>query len=390
MNTKPIVKLTSGQWKSLLERVVAREQGIPQRLAQRGEGELLNAPKGMIPVGGGPPEVDFLFGKAPPRYLAGEASSYRGLSPELGFQSPGPLESLAGIAHKDPAQAMVDNIRAQALKVGPGELGVQTELPLLIPRDLSLQGQWREGLRAGSPRAWPAPSVVQSPRGAALQATLGGEGQRARMPSAIDQIMAQSPESERLMGRLRLLSEEARDTPGGAFRDFPLDEARALYKERPDLYAPGGVPKPVKRLSVAPLTPEEIGPGALKDITSPRINYETLKYRGVETPFEQKARSEASKTIGAPADIKEVLSTAELLERMWKFMGGKRSVSGHMWEMLKKGSSGKARLIDTREYFIRSGLRWREDPSKFAKQWPREAKLLNEIWGELEKEVGGL
>ena len=214
-------------------------------------------------------------------------------------------------------------------------------------------------------------------------------------PSVVDEVMASQAPRAQVMSRLSRQREGVPfSEPAMETRDYPYAEARMKYvkdpwsEENPGGFKPVSSSTPaVKRLRTVPEgSPHDSGGG---------LDYSEIKYKSVETPFERKARKLAEeprireKGVETPS-LPEIISTATMLERMWQLMGGKRGVAGHTWNQLRLSSRGKTKPVDTKEYFIRSGLRWREDPEKFSKVWPREAKILTGIWDEMSAKAGGV
>ena len=206
-------------------------------------------------------------------------------------------------------------------------------------------------------------------------------------PAPIDEVMASEPPRSVVMARLARQKEGIPFTePSLIEKDYPYFEARRKYvmdpysEENLGGYKPVNVASPkVKHLRTVP---EGVTRGKNQDMGG-GLNYSELRYKSVETPFERKVRKEAKAEPEIKASLEEIIHTGRTLENMWLLLGGKRSASGHTWNLLRQSSPGRNKVVDTKDYFIRSGLRWREDPVKFARQWPREAKLLNSIWDEL-------
>ena len=367
---KPILSITNSQRRRLLERIVLRTEGQPPRISgsamQRGEEGMLPSLEGGVPIGETLPAAP---GFPLPPYLRGAERSIRG--------GGGDIERYAGTNYRSPEQSMIDSIRAQSMG------SAQTELPLTSSKytagPTTRQDKWKASqLMRG--QAWPMPTAAKAPGGGAVTLSKGGGAGQA--PSPVDQVMRTQPETERLMGRLNVKGGGV-DTGKPAFRDYPLIEAKMRYRQHPELYAPGGVPSPVKTLSA------EL-PRSLNELTGRGAGkYERLKFKSVETSLERKARTTLPHAAKKEASLDEIITTAEKLEEYWKFIGGKRGKAGKAWEMLRQGSSGRHKVKDTKDYFIRSGLRWRDDPEKFTKQWPREARILEGLWGEIEKAVVG-
>ena len=208
---------------------------------------------------------------------------------------------------------------------------------------------------------------------------------------------------------------------GGALvdqpRDYPYVEAYMRHarakKANPD--KPQLFTKPYT--SVPPAEVMSIGRSGRPGEVAPGIVHEQRVYRPVagETAdrtlsasraVEAEKRREASmarqkfekqaQTVQASAQAvtkqttpgDEILKQGLLLDRMWKFVGGKRTYTGKAWEVYRRGSRGRVKPKDARDYFLRCGLRWLEDPDTFAKNSPREAKSLKEIWNRFNAEFG--
>ena len=326
MNVKPILKLTESQYKRLLERVVKREQGQAPRIA----GEAMQEPFSSRLAQGS------------------EGIPVGGMPPDtLNFP-----KSMPGAG-----SSQMNMLRGGAADVLGGSTAAANPNRLASPQS----------------RLGPSGGVVLPPRVNVNRGT-----------SDVSKLMRGDPRSSQLMARLKM------QKPGVPFseptlieKEYPYEEARRLYQSNPHSmtniqgFAPGSVPPRVKILKS---TPE----GA--ELTEKR-------YRSVETPFERKARKVADEpTIRekgkAEPSLPEILSTATVLERMWQLMGGKRGMAGKTWDRLRESARGRHRIADTKEYFIRSGLRWREDPEKYVASHPREGKLLMSIWDELSKSAG--
>ena len=75
--------------------------------------------------------------------------------------------------------------------------------------------------------------------------------------------------------------------------------------------------------------------------------------------------------------VEQQVQAALIADQLWKDGGGSDSLGGSIWEDLKD-KSGKD-LESARDYFIRCFVRWSNDPEKFAKNNPTEAKLIQQL-----------
>lgn len=380
----PILKLTASQYKRLLERIILREEGRAPAISR----EAMSRPniignirpsEGGIPVGGLPPAAP---GFPLPEYLKGALTKDLPLpssgSPAdvLRVGEPGVVRARAGIDWRDPDLAIAQQIKAGEHIPPGGQLPLDLVTPNRVRKQFSLNEE-------ASGLSWPWPKPPVPGKGVAHPPVADVE----QLPSTIDEVMASEPPRELIMARLARQQEGVPfSEPAMIAQDYPYFEARRKYikdpwsETNPGGYKPVGIPKGVKHLRTVPEgSPEDMGGG---------ISYTAKKYRTVETPFERRARQEAGANATAKTpSLSEVLTTAGTLERMWTFMGGKRSISGKIWNRLREQGPGRNKVKDTRDYFIRCGLKWREDPAKFSRQYPRETKLLNQIWDELNPKV---
>jgi len=299
-----------------------------------------------------------------------------------------PILKLTAAQYKRLLERVISREPGQASRIAPEALrGATTTTPsgsmMNFPGEM---GKPRPDLLTGGMGQIPLlrrnPTTMSMP-GAPIQ---------MRGSSAVDEVMATQPPRELIMSRLRQQKEGVPFTePTLIERDYPFIEAKMRYLKNPATEANPGGYIPVNAVTRGYKRLRGVVPGSAEDVTGKAkkgLSYEKVRFKSVESQFEQKARRAAQEPEAmGKASLPEIISTATLLERMWQLMGGKRSVSGHFWESLRKGSPGKTQVKDTKDYFIRSGLRWREDPVKFARQWPREAKLLTGIWDELSKGV---
>ena len=227
-------------------------------------------------------------------------------------------------------------------------------------------------------------------------------GQASLDPSAeakpmIDSVMGQAPAVEKNYGRLYEPIQSGQEMIGKQPRDYQLPEAMGRYMNRGN----------------EPLTAHK-GPIPPADVLSTqggKVSYERRNF--VDVPTESVHRSEAAAVdVGADLKKRKVLTQAEksagkvegtgtgampaeklvkkamILDSMWKFIGGGRSTTGRLWKQYSKTAKGRRKVQDPRDYFIRSGLRWMDDPEKYSKTAGRESRSLDTIWKEFQAEYG--
>lgn len=248
-----------------------------------------------------------------------------------------------------------------------------------------------------------------------------------------DRVMNTEPQSQEIMAQL------FRNKPGVPIMDavpetevaaFPWAEAKMKYIDRPYSHQDPYGWQPVKSTAPPAQRLREVPPGSSQDTSGGMgMAYSEMRFQPVVSGLTKRAAQarqshlqdlrrtramgkldRARKQLGSevgdltrpalPApesvmqsqqealpSIDEINATTALLEMYWKEMGGGRSVSGRYWANLAKGSRTKYKP-DTFDYFIRSGLKFRDDPEKFTKRYPREGKLMTEIWNDIEQRLG--
>jgi len=210
-------------------------------------------------------------------------------------------------------------------------------------------------------------------------------------PKAVGELMKYEPPVTREMGTL------ARDIPigvGEAVRGFerlPIEEARAKYFASPESYVtPSAVEPSVKEMAALPPPGSPLGASEM----AKRIAYERLNFEPIIPPRTQQAAGVIRKEAGASAaevpPVAQVVQTALIGDSLWKEIGGTRSVAGKRWQELLNSSRGavKSHFKTGRDYFISSYYRWKQDPLKFRKNYPREAKLLEQAQKIFEESIG--
>jgi hypothetical protein len=88
--------------------------------------------------------------------------------------------------------------------------------------------------------------------------------------------------------------------------------------------------------------------------------------------------------------VKDLQNQAMLMDGMWRFIGMGRSTTGKYWDMLREGARGRRKTESPRDYFIRCGMKWMNEPEKFAKNNKREAKSLETIYKEFMTAMEGV
>jgi hypothetical protein len=209
-------------------------------------------------------------------------------------------------------------------------------------------------------------------------------------------------------------------TPAGQTKveRYPIAEARAKYFAEPERYEPQGYGPPadiVEAPAVAPSFPLPAG-GAEPDMAT-QIAMKRVQQVPIIPPGVSSARSiakkemvdlnpdvippqvtpktaleeagvDTGKEVAEPA-IGKITQIGLIADQLWREMGGMKSTAGQMWEMYRKASRQAPHIKTGRDYFIRSFVRFHEDPAKFKKSYPREAKILKRVWKEYLESVGG-
>lgn len=191
---------------------------------------------------------------------------------------------------------------------------------------------------------------------------------------------------------------------------LPIEQARAKYFENPEEYlTPTTYAPPMKEVAKVPVgSPEELAAGVAYNrvksvpIIPPSIGkaqrtiqgelqdqamVQQLRNVGVSledirpgvTPRQALAEKGIRPTEAAMPPIVEQIQVALIADRIWKDMGGARSMGGKLWEMYRESSRQAPHIKTGRDYFISCLIRWQQDPVKFAKAHPREANLIKNI-----------
>jgi hypothetical protein len=234
-----------------------------------------------------------------------------------------------------------------------------------------------------------------------------GEPTTSLPPEAMD-VLSRAPGRQRVLGRLY----EHESLGGGEeitrAKDYPWLDALNKYMQEPGKYTPEVKHRPPT---------DVLSFGAKTKATPSGVSYEQKIFRPVKEPAERarratieaeaeraaeaKIQKKAISKYGAPikkvdklkvAEIptEERLKQAAVLDQVWKALGGKRTLTGRSWEMFRQSSRGRRKAPDAREYFIRVGLRWMENPEAAAKIYPREVRSMRSIFKDFAEDIPSL
>lgn len=199
-------------------------------------------------------------------------------------------------------------------------------------------------------------------------------------PSAFEKLGQYVEPPEVPMGRLY------RDNDGIIeILDLPLEEARAKLKA-------DSTYMPVNRPMIPPVTRLRKAPADLSSDASfvQGLVYERLKWKPVETLDDrvvQATVAAASKEVGVKITKEETRTIADTFNDMWRgFAGrGRGSEEAQLWNMYRQGAVNQKRVSNVegasaKTYFVRSAQMYKNNPTEFARKFPREAKRLSENW----------
>jgi hypothetical protein len=212
-----------------------------------------------------------------------------------------------------------------------------------------------------------------------------------------------------------------RDVPMGAgevtrqAERLPIAEARAKYLANPEQYVTPSISAPEMKVmsQVPPGSSEELAAGLAYERVKqvPIVPQASRTARVMSKEIESQELEGAVRRLGVnPEDIRpgvkpqtiieemgrkpsemvtvppaaELASDAMVADQLWKSMGGGRSLGSKVWEMFRSSSRQKSHINTSRDYFISSFVRWKQAPKHFTKAYPREAKVLNQLWKEFE------
>jgi len=205
---------------------------------------------------------------------------------------------------------------------------------------------------------------------------------------------------------------------------YPIEEARAKYFSNPDAYIPGGGAPEMSQVSVNPrtmppgVTQEMIPEGMAADIAMSRVKQVPVvpsglakTRRSIEKDYMAQETEQLLSNQGVNIEdirpnvnpeqvlaergikinknnippVGQLTQAALLADQLWKdIVGGGRSSGAKVWELYRKSSRQSSHIANSRDYFISSFTRWKDNPAKFTKNYPREAKLLNQLWAQYE------
>lgn len=231
-------------------------------------------------------------------------------------------------------------------------------------------------------------------------------------PSWVDALIGTQPAQSQEYGRLidrTAVREGVPPTP----MTMPIQQAREMFFGNPERY------KEVTGTPSAKWMRPAV-PNSAEDVTAPMaggIAFERMKFPPiVPSSVRSTARSmgnapdmmaEAAMPEGAQGmagamealmrpkampkeaqSLSEHMSTALMMDDLWKSTGGLRSSVGMRWKDLWQASRLKGKVSSAKDYFLSSAIRFKEDPARFAKSFPREAKLLESIGEAYKAETG--
>jgi hypothetical protein len=215
-----------------------------------------------------------------------------------------------------------------------------------------------------------------------------GKGGRFKTQKLEDFVMSRKPPETQVMGRLHepLMQDGMR--LGSKPKDYPFQNAGEKYaqlKEKGKFvqgneYVPptdimsfkGGEPS-YKRQVWKPISDTAERADVLaKEVQ--RKPLETLEQRGQKAIAKVKGKGWGS--------TEELRKIAMLGDKVWKHIGGGRTITGKFWKRL----ADKSRAKDPRNYFMKSFLQWQKSPEQYAVKHKPEAKSLEVIWEQFMKD----
>lgn len=236
-----------------------------------------------------------------------------------------------------------------------------------------------------------------------------GPGQMPGVGQEADELLRVQPPETRVMGRINEPIMSGGEKIGVQPKDYPYPEAAIRYLKgmregKPML--PGESVPPVDRMSVKgdqvayerqvwkPVAdPIKRASAAAEDVNKEMIQQtpQTSDYIGKKGDLKargQKVVDSVKKVHKDQTPSEELVKIGMLGDRLWKFIGGQRTLTGKLWNNFRQNARGRYKVQDTRDYFIRSFLRWSQDPDAFEKLSRSEAKSINTIWEQFKREFG--
>lgn len=247
-----------------------------------------------------------------------------------------------------------------------------------------------------------------------------GTSEAAKLEAAQWLLREVEPPARQVMARVW---EKAETIP--KLRYLPPEEALELVTKQPERYRSAWLPTEWKEVAMptgqASPTPEELA----KEIAYRQVRLTPLFSRGEKTglrtrkelleeevaryyglaPEEAPTRAKLLEEIATKEQftpmpiaaterlekkiptIEETVRLAGLAEYLWKEAGGKRGLTGKLFERYKNSSPGRFRGLDTRDYFVSSFVRYATKPEEFRRRFPREAKIFDGLLESIGKEV---
>lgn len=229
--------------------------------------------------------------------------------------------------------------------------------------------------------------------------------QVSAMQNPVEGIMGLEPPSTRLYGRIKEPIMEGGERVGFQPRDYPYAEAQMRYLKMPpgqrkglgsEEYIPpsdvlsfeGGKPSYERRVYRPVKEPAQRAEQAAQEVAQPSLEERGKKVIDSVRGVQAKGRSGRTvSTVQAPAE--ELVKQAMLGDKMWKFIGGKRTLTGKLWDRYRANHPGGKKVPDARDYFIRQFLIWADDAKAYSSKFPERAKSLQSIWDEFTQAAGG-
>lgn len=91
----------------------------------------------------------------------------------------------------------------------------------------------------------------------------------------------------------------------------------------------------------------------------------------------------AENTEGLSIDL---IKQGVALDQIWKYLvKGLKTQTGKEWKLHLMRQGGRGKGLQPRDYFLRQGMRWLENPEEFAKRYPKEAQSIEVLWRRYEE-----
>lgn len=141
----------------------------------------------------------------------------------------------------------------------------------------------------------------------------------------------------------------------------------------------GGPPMPPMGMNGPPPGPPSgigNGPGDLSIAEEPEL----MK------PMPDELDTPTDTNPGELSPVEMQIQSALIADQLWKDMGGDESMGSSMWDKLRKEAKGDA-METPKDYFMSSFIKYKTDPGKFRKNFPKEANLISQLADEFEASV---